>query len=53
VRWKRDLAYADVLWTRAVDRLVTAVGAHGVLESNPIHRASHDVHALANHVGRA
>lgn len=51
LRFKRDLAFAAVLCTRAVDRLVTAVGAHGILEANPIHRAARDIHAISNHVG--
>ena len=48
---RRDLAYATMLCTRAVDRLVTAVGAHGMLEDTPIQRAFRDVHAIANHMG--
>ena len=46
---RRDLAYSTMLCTRAVDRLVTAVGAHGMLEDTPIQRAFRDVHAVANH----
>jgi hypothetical protein len=32
----------------ALDELVTA---HNIDENNPVHRASRDVHAVANHVG--
>ena len=46
---RRDLAYSTLLCTRAVDRLATAVGAHGMLEDTPIQRAFRDVHAVANH----
>jgi alkylation response protein AidB-like acyl-CoA dehydrogenase len=38
-----------MLCTRAVDRLASAVGAHGMLENTPIQRAFRDVHAVANH----
>jgi 3-hydroxy-9,10-secoandrosta-1,3,5(10)-triene-9,17-dione monooxygenase len=48
-RLRRDLAYATLLCTRAVDRLAMAVGAHGMLEDTPIQRAFRDVHAVANH----
>jgi 3-hydroxy-9,10-secoandrosta-1,3,5(10)-triene-9,17-dione monooxygenase len=48
-RFRRDLAYATMLCTRAVDRLTVAVGAHGMLEDTPIQRAFRDVHAIANH----
>ena len=46
---RRDLAYTSMLCVRAVDRLATAVGAHGMLEDTPIQRAFRDVHAVANH----
>jgi 3-hydroxy-9,10-secoandrosta-1,3,5(10)-triene-9,17-dione monooxygenase len=51
VKWKRDLAFAAQLCLRAVDRLATGVGAHGILENTPIHRASRDMHGIANHAG--
>jgi 3-hydroxy-9,10-secoandrosta-1,3,5(10)-triene-9,17-dione monooxygenase len=50
-RIRRDLAFSTMLCTRAVDRLVTAVGAHGMLEDTPIQRAFRDVHAISNHMG--
>ncbi|MBV9896460.1 MAG: acyl-CoA dehydrogenase [Chloroflexi bacterium] len=46
---RRDLAYSTMLCTRAVDRLATALGAHGMLEDTPVQRAFRDVHAVANH----
>ena len=45
----RPGVYDDALRVRAVDRLATAVGAHGMLEDTPIQRAFRDVHAVANH----
>jgi 3-hydroxy-9,10-secoandrosta-1,3,5(10)-triene-9,17-dione monooxygenase len=50
-RLHRDLAYAAQVCARAVDRLTLSVGAHNIEENNPVHRASRDVHAVANHVG--
>jgi 3-hydroxy-9,10-secoandrosta-1,3,5(10)-triene-9,17-dione monooxygenase len=50
-RFHRDLAYAGQVCARAVDRLTLSVGAHNIDEDNPVHRASRDVHAVANHVG--
>ncbi|MBV9120065.1 MAG: acyl-CoA dehydrogenase [Chloroflexi bacterium] len=49
-RYLRDLGFAAILCTRAVDRLATALGAHGILDDNPVQRAFRDVHAIANHV---
>jgi 3-hydroxy-9,10-secoandrosta-1,3,5(10)-triene-9,17-dione monooxygenase len=48
-RWERNSAYATLLCVRAVDRLLTSLGAHGVGFANPIHRAGRDVHAIASH----
>jgi 3-hydroxy-9,10-secoandrosta-1,3,5(10)-triene-9,17-dione monooxygenase len=48
-RLGRDLSFMVKLCTQAVDRLTGAVGAHGMLDSNPVHRASRDLHAIANH----
>jgi 3-hydroxy-9,10-secoandrosta-1,3,5(10)-triene-9,17-dione monooxygenase len=49
--WRRNMAYAVLLCTRAVERLAVTAGAHGMSEDNPVHRASRDVHAVANHAG--
>jgi 3-hydroxy-9,10-secoandrosta-1,3,5(10)-triene-9,17-dione monooxygenase len=48
-RSARDTSYAVHLCVSAIDRLVVAVGAHGMLDDTPIQRASRDAHAIANH----
>jgi 3-hydroxy-9,10-secoandrosta-1,3,5(10)-triene-9,17-dione monooxygenase len=45
----RDLSYMVKVCSQAVDRLTTAVGAHGMGDDNPVHRASRDLHAIGNH----
>jgi 3-hydroxy-9,10-secoandrosta-1,3,5(10)-triene-9,17-dione monooxygenase len=45
----RDLSFMVKLCSQAVDRLTTAVGAGGMGDDNPVHRASRDLHAIANH----
>jgi 3-hydroxy-9,10-secoandrosta-1,3,5(10)-triene-9,17-dione monooxygenase len=45
----RDLSFAVKLCAQAVDRLTGAVGAHGMSDDNTVHRASRDIHAIANH----
>jgi 3-hydroxy-9,10-secoandrosta-1,3,5(10)-triene-9,17-dione monooxygenase len=45
----RDLSFMVRLCSQAVDRLTGAVGAHGMSDDNPVHRASRDLHAIANH----
>jgi 3-hydroxy-9,10-secoandrosta-1,3,5(10)-triene-9,17-dione monooxygenase len=45
----RDLSFMVKLCSQAVDRLTGAVGAHGMGDDNPVHRASRDIHAIANH----
>ena len=45
----RDLSFMVRLCSQAVDRLCAAVGAHGMDDANPVHRASRDIHAIANH----
>jgi L-2-hydroxycarboxylate dehydrogenase (NAD+) len=50
-RFHRNLGYATMVCARAVDRLTLSVGAHNIDENNPVHRASRDVHAVANHTG--
>jgi 3-hydroxy-9,10-secoandrosta-1,3,5(10)-triene-9,17-dione monooxygenase len=45
----RDLSFMVKLCGQAVDRLASATGAHGMADDNPVHRASRDIHAIANH----
>lgn len=45
----RDLSFMVKLCSQAVDRLTGAVGANGMDDDNPVHRASRDIHAIANH----
>jgi 3-hydroxy-9,10-secoandrosta-1,3,5(10)-triene-9,17-dione monooxygenase len=45
----RDLSYLVKLCAQSVDRLTTAVGAHGMGDDNVVHRASRDLHAIGNH----
>jgi 3-hydroxy-9,10-secoandrosta-1,3,5(10)-triene-9,17-dione monooxygenase len=52
-RWRRNMAYAVIMWTRAVDRLISSVGAHGMRDDNPVQRAFRDIHAVGNHTGLA
>jgi 3-hydroxy-9,10-secoandrosta-1,3,5(10)-triene-9,17-dione monooxygenase len=46
---ERDLGYATKLCVQAVDRLLPALGAHGIDASNPVHRAGRDIHAISTH----
>ncbi len=48
-RATRDTSFAVRLCVQAVDRLVVSVGAHGMVEDDPMQRAWRDVHAVANH----
>ena len=50
-RLARDVSYAVQQCVRAVDRLASAVGAHGMADDNPVERAFRDVHAVGNHIG--
>ena len=47
---ERNAAYIGVLNRRAVDRLVEAMGAKGLDESNPVQRAQRDIHAACAHI---
>jgi 3-hydroxy-9,10-secoandrosta-1,3,5(10)-triene-9,17-dione monooxygenase len=49
LRFKRDLAYAALLATEAVDILHAMAGANGIYDSYPIQRIFRDAHALAGH----
>jgi 3-hydroxy-9,10-secoandrosta-1,3,5(10)-triene-9,17-dione monooxygenase len=52
-RWRRNMAYAVIMWTRSVDRLISSVGAHGMKDDNAVQRAFRDIHAAGNHTGLA
>lgn len=49
-RNRRDNAFCAKLATQAVDRLLTAAGAHGIYAANPLQRAFRDIHAAAGHI---
>jgi 3-hydroxy-9,10-secoandrosta-1,3,5(10)-triene-9,17-dione monooxygenase len=48
-RLGRDLSFMVKQCAQAVDRLTTGVGAGGMDDDSPVHRASRDLHAIANH----
>jgi len=48
-RLGRDLSYVVKTCGQGVDRLATAIGAHSMLDENPVQRAARDIHAIANH----
>ncbi len=50
---KRDLSFAVMMCSQAVERLATSVGAHGIEEGNPVNRASRDMHGIANHAANS
>ena|ERR1051326_7080636 len=52
-RSSRDTSYAVKLCIQAIDRLVVAVGAHGMLDDTPVQRAARDAHAIANHLANS
>jgi 3-hydroxy-9,10-secoandrosta-1,3,5(10)-triene-9,17-dione monooxygenase len=52
-RSTRDTSYAVKLCVQAIDRLVVAVGAHGMMDDTPVQRAARDAHAVANHAANA
>jgi len=47
----RDLAFAALLCARSLDRLMAAVGAHGIEAGSAIERARADAYAVINHHG--
>jgi 3-hydroxy-9,10-secoandrosta-1,3,5(10)-triene-9,17-dione monooxygenase len=50
-RWRRDIAFACGLCTRAVDLVFAAAGGGAIFESNPLQRAHRDIHAAHGHIG--
>ncbi len=53
LRWKRNAAFATSLAVRAVDALMPAAGAGGLMASSPLQRQFRDVHAASAHIGLA
>ena len=51
LRYKRNVAYAMVLCTEAVDSLHALAGANAIYDRYPIQRLFRDQHALAAHIG--
>jgi 3-hydroxy-9,10-secoandrosta-1,3,5(10)-triene-9,17-dione monooxygenase len=51
MRWERNLGYSTQLCIQAVNRLLTTLGAHGIDEANPVHRAGRDIQAIGTHAG--
>jgi 3-hydroxy-9,10-secoandrosta-1,3,5(10)-triene-9,17-dione monooxygenase len=49
----RDTSFAVKLCVQAIDRLLVAVGAHGMFEDTPVQRAARDAHAVANHLANS
>ena len=50
VRYRRDLSYATMLCTRAVDRVMAVSGANGLAYDSPEQRAFRDIHTLNQNV---
>ena len=51
LRWERNIGYSTHLCVQAVNRLLTELGAHGIDEANPVHRAGRDIQAIGTHAG--
>jgi len=51
LRFKRNVAWAIVLCTEAVDELHALAGANGIYDRYPIQRLFRDQHALSAHIG--
>ena len=49
-RLSRNTSYMVRLCTEAVARLASTVGAHGMSDVNPVHRALRDLYAIGNHI---
>jgi len=50
LRWKRNAAYATTLSVKAVDTLMPAAGAAGLMSHLPLQRQFRDVHAASAHI---
>jgi 3-hydroxy-9,10-secoandrosta-1,3,5(10)-triene-9,17-dione monooxygenase len=50
LRWKRNVAFATQLAVRAIDALMPAAGAGGLLLHLPLQRQFRDIHAASAHI---
>ncbi len=50
LRWKRNVAFATQLAVRAIDTLMPAAGAGGLLQALPLQRQFRDIHAASAHI---
>ncbi len=50
LRWKRNAAYATTLAVKAIDTIMPAAGASGLLTSLPLQRQFRDLHAASAHI---
>ncbi len=50
LRWKRNAAYATTLCVKAIDTLMPAAGASGLMSHLPLQRQFRDVHAASAHI---
>ena len=50
LRWKRNAAFATQLSLRAIDTLMPAAGAGGLLQALPLQRQFRDIHAASAHI---
>ena len=50
LRWKRNVAFATQLAVRAIDALMPAAGAGGLLQTAPLQRQFRDIHAASAHI---
>lgn len=51
LRWKRNAAYATSLAVKAIDTLMPAAGAAGLMSAMPLQRQFRDIHAASAHIG--
>jgi 3-hydroxy-9,10-secoandrosta-1,3,5(10)-triene-9,17-dione monooxygenase len=51
LRWKRNAAYATGLSVKAIDTLMPAAGASGLMSAMPLQRQFRDIHAASAHIG--
>jgi alkylation response protein AidB-like acyl-CoA dehydrogenase len=48
--WRRDLGYAAMLCSRAMERIFPLLGGRGLAAGDPVQRAWRDVHAVGHHI---